>query len=197
MKHQMMQSLKSRFAGIEDNKLLCSATLLDPRFKDKFFVNNIIRASAKDMLEEELEADSAEESEVNSSASATEGRNDSTRTPSPKRQKRDSLLAVVSDILDNLSTRESSTTTSELDRYLQESLLDYKLGNSFVWWGENKVRFPGLARMAQRYLSATATSVSSERLFSSAGSIYSDHRNRISAEQAENLLFIKSNYSLF
>ena len=36
------------------------------------------------MLEEELEADSAEESEVNSSASATEGRNDSMRTPSPK-----------------------------------------------------------------------------------------------------------------
>ena len=84
MKHQMMQSLKSRFAGIEDNKLLCLATLLDPRFKDKFFVNNIIRASAKDMLEEELEADSAEESEINSLASATEGRNDSTRTPSPK-----------------------------------------------------------------------------------------------------------------
>ena len=36
MKHQMTQSLKSRFAGIEDNKLLCLATLLDPRFKDKF-----------------------------------------------------------------------------------------------------------------------------------------------------------------
>ena len=51
--------------------------------------------------------------------------------------------------------------------------------------------------MAQRYLSATATSVPSERLFSSAGSIYSDHRNRISAEQAENLLFIKSNFHFF
>ena len=36
MKHQMTQSLKSRFAGIEDNKLLCLATLLDPRLKDKF-----------------------------------------------------------------------------------------------------------------------------------------------------------------
>ena len=86
MKHQMMQSLKSRFGGIEDSKLLCLATLLDPRFKGKFFVNNIIRASAKDMLEVELEADSAEESEVNSSASATEGRIDSTWTPSPKQQ---------------------------------------------------------------------------------------------------------------
>ena len=197
MKLEMIKSLKSRFAGIEDNKLLCLATLLDPRFKDKFFVNNITRVSAKDMLEEELGAGSAEESEGNGSGSVTESRNDSTQTPSPKRQKRDSLLAVVTDILDNSSSRGSSTTTSELDRYLQEPVLDYKLGNPFIWWGENKARFPGLARIAQRYLSATATSVPSERLFSSAGSIYSDRRNRILAEQAENLLFIKSNYSLF
>ena len=36
MKLEMIKSLKSRFAGIEDNKLLCLATLLDPRFKDNF-----------------------------------------------------------------------------------------------------------------------------------------------------------------
>ena len=41
MKHQMVQSLKSRFAGIEDNKLLCLATLLDPRFKDNFLLTTL------------------------------------------------------------------------------------------------------------------------------------------------------------
>ena len=114
-----------------------------------------------------------------SSTSVTEGRNDSLHTPSPKRQKHDSLLAVYSDILGGSSTRGSSTATSELDRYLQEPFLDCKVGNPFIWWNENKVRFSDLARIAQRYLSATATSVPSERLFSSARSIYSDHRNRI------------------
>ena len=174
---------------------MCLATLLDPRFKDNFFVNNITRVSAKDMLE--LGAGSAKESEGNGSGSVTESRIDSTQMPSPKRQKHDSLLAVVTDILDNSSSRGLSTTTSELNRYLQEPVLDYKLGNPFIWRSENKARFPGLARIAQRYLSATATSVPSERLFSSVGSIYSDHRNRMLAEQAENLLLIKSNYSLF
>ena len=58
-----MLSLNSWFAGIEDNKLLCLATLLDPRFKDKFFANNIIRASAQDMLEEELQVDLVQMSE--------------------------------------------------------------------------------------------------------------------------------------
>lgn len=63
MKLQMLQFLKSRFTGIEHNKLLCLATLHDHRFI-QIFVNHIITASAKDMLEEELEANSAEESEV-------------------------------------------------------------------------------------------------------------------------------------
>ena len=196
MKHQMVQSLKSRFAGIEDNKLLCLATLLDPRFKDKFFANNIVRASAQDMLEEELQADLAQMPD-NISTSVAEGRNDLLHTPSPKRQKYNSLLAAVSNILGSSSTRGSSTTTSELDRYLQEPVLDYKVGNLFIWWNENKVRFSDLARIEQRYLSATAISHPSERLFFSAKSIYSDHRSRILPEQAESLLFIRSNYSLF
>ena len=52
MKDQMIQSLKSRFAGIEGNGLLSVATLTDPRFEDCFFGSNIVKASAKDMLQE-------------------------------------------------------------------------------------------------------------------------------------------------
>jgi len=44
MKDQMIQSLKSRFAGIEDNQLLSVATLIDRRFKDQFFGSNIAKA---------------------------------------------------------------------------------------------------------------------------------------------------------
>ena len=37
MKGELIKSFKSCFAGIEERKELCLATLLDPRFKDKFF----------------------------------------------------------------------------------------------------------------------------------------------------------------
>ena len=40
------------------------------------------------------------------------------------------------------------------------------------------------------------TLVQSERLFSSAGCIYSERRNRLSSERAKVLLFIKSNFDL-
>ena len=55
------------------------------------------------MLEEELQTDFAQIPD-NSSTSVAEGRNDLLHTPSPKRQRHNSLLAVVSDILGSSST---------------------------------------------------------------------------------------------
>ena len=55
MKLEMIRSLKSRFAGVEDNRLPSIATILDPRFKNKFFASNIIKTTVKEMLDEELQ----------------------------------------------------------------------------------------------------------------------------------------------
>ena len=70
MKDKMIQSLKSRFAGIEDNQLLSVATLIDPRFKDCFF-DNIAKACAKDMVQEEIRK---QESTASAETLATEDR---------------------------------------------------------------------------------------------------------------------------
>ena len=103
---------------------------------------------------------------------------------------------MFSDILDD-SCADDSSSTNELDCYLREPLLEYKMGEPFTWWAEHHSRYPAIAQIANHYLTATATSVPSERLFSSAGDIYDEMRSRISPEHAESLLFIKSNYSLF
>ena len=36
MKEEIITSLKIRFAGVEENKLLSIVTIVNPRFKDKF-----------------------------------------------------------------------------------------------------------------------------------------------------------------
>ena len=41
-----------------------------------------------------------------------------------------------------------------------------------------------IAGVARRYLGAPCTSVESERLFSSAGHVFTDQRNRLAAERA-------------
>ena len=78
-----------------------------------------------------------------------------------------------------------------------EPVIDYKIGKPFAWWADHKVRYPTIAQVAKLYLSVTATSVPSERLFPTVGSIYDDRRSRITVEHAESLFFIKSNYSQF
>ena len=59
--------------------------------------------------------------------------------------------------------------------------------------GERKMgsRFKPLSRLALKYLSATPTSVPSERLLSTAEDIYDEKRN---PDRAESLMFIKKNF---
>jgi len=54
MKNEMVKSVKGRFAGIEDNYLLSVATIVDPRFKDRFFSSNISKSIAKEAAQKEL-----------------------------------------------------------------------------------------------------------------------------------------------
>jgi len=54
MKNEMMKSVKDRFTGIEDNYLLSVATIVDPRFKDRFFSSNISKSIAKEAAQKEL-----------------------------------------------------------------------------------------------------------------------------------------------
>ena len=55
---------------------------------------------------------------------------------------------------------------------------------------KNKERFPGLATLAKRYLTITATSVPSEKTFSLAGHIVNAKRSCLLPENVRMLLFL-------
>ncbi len=65
-----------------------------------------------------------------------------------------------------------------------------------LYWAVNNLRFPALARMAQKYISAPCSSVETKRLFSSVSHILTDNRSRLVAEHAEMLLFLKKKLPL-
>lgn len=65
-----------------------------------------------------------------------------------------------------------------------------------MWWRENQHSSPTLAKIARKYLSAPASSIDSERLFSEAGNIYEPKRNRLQPENAERLMFLHHNLPL-
>ena len=115
--------------------------------------------------------------------------------PPPKRA-RTVTLNCLSEILEEAGATVSNVSSSEGEKNLAEPLIPFYRANSYSCWAENRVWFPLLAKLAQRYLSAPPTSVPTERLFSGAGDVYDEKRNRLAPERAEMLLFIKSNLPL-
>ena len=73
------------------------------------------------------------------------------------------MLELFSDILDD-SWVDDSSSINELDCYLREPVLDYKMSKPFAWWAEHHSRYPVIAQIPKHYLTATATSVLSEKL---------------------------------
>ena len=94
------------------------------------------------------------------------------------------------------SSDDIPTTTTEVEKFLSEPLVDYKTGDPYAWWGQHNREFPILYKLAQRYLSAPATSIPSERLFSAASNLHGDKRNRILPSLTKDLLFIQNNFCL-
>ncbi|KAL4097430.1 hypothetical protein QTP88_022212 [Uroleucon formosanum] len=80
----------------------------------------------------------------------------------------------------------------ELDKYL--SLPSVGLNcNPLQWWKIFNSEFPTLAKLTMKYLCIQGTSVPSERIFSCAGNVITDHRSSLSSEHAEELIFLSMN----
>jgi hypothetical protein len=58
-----------------------------------------------------------------------------------------------------------------------------------LYW-KNEHSFPLIKQLVKKYLCAPPSSVESERLFSTAGNIYTNKRNKLSGEHAEQQLFL-------
>lgn len=89
----------------------------------------------------------------------------------------------------------SSRSSVQVQAYLSELPIK-KSEDALEFWKVHKTQYPALAPLAKTYLSAPCTSVDSERLFSLAGHIIDDRRNRLAGERAEMLLFVKKNMPL-
>lgn len=104
-------------------------------------------------------------------------------------------LALFKYTLSNVRQMTSSTAR-QLDGYLSEVPIP-RSDNPLAYWRSNHGRFPDLAKMARKYLSAPCTSTDSERLFSAAAHVLDEKRNRLHCDKAEKLLFIKKNLPLY
>lgn len=63
-----------------------------------------------------------------------------------------------------------------------------------LWWKTNEPIYPLTAKLAKRYLAIPATSVPSERVFSTAGEIVTARRFALTADNVDKLIFPAKKY---
>jgi hypothetical protein len=63
-----------------------------------------------------------------------------------------------------------------MELYKAETILQLD-ANPLQWWCEREKVYPNISRLVRKIFSFVATSVPSERLFSSAGNVITDKRN--------------------
>ncbi|XP_076302530.1 uncharacterized protein LOC143220837, partial [Lasioglossum baleicum] len=107
-------------------------------------------------------------------------------------------LHLQNNILNNIEIRfdyiEQNNTT------LIAILLDLLYANikscEVAFWNKHNYTMPQLFKIAEKYVNTSvfpATSVPSERIFSKAGQIMSERRNRLSAKNLDQLMFLNVN----
>jgi len=98
----------------------------------------------------------------------------------------------LSSMMASVASRRPTTMgfKTELDRYLDEELLDMNTKNFKVldWWKVAGTRFPTLRKIARDIFAIPVTTVASESAFSTGGRVLSEHRSRLTYKMLEALM---------
>lgn len=197
LKDFFLADLKKRFGSLIDDELYIVATILDPRFKIAFLQHKTsefweqyivdIYKNFENFQSPESQESTSSEKNVTPNATSEEG----------------TTCNDLWQCFNELATQKTSRTPTddnadnliilrEIQQYLQMPSLK-RQEDPLLWWEKNQTCFPSLKNMVKKYLSAPATSVYSERLFSEAGNIYEEARSRLLPQNGEKLIFLHHN----
>ena len=154
--------------GVNAFEVLCMATALDPRYKTLRCLSPEEKEQTWTVIEEKLFVAAASDThDEQPSVSHIEDDSDTVCEPSHKRIR---LMDSDSD-----TDEAAESTAEEFARFKAEKKLSDG-ENPLMWWKTNEHRFPRLSQLAKNVLCVPATSVPSEKLFSSAGYIVNKRR---------------------
>ena len=142
-------------------------------------------------MEDELLGLEAEIHGVSEEATST---SQETNEPPPKKHK-GPVSKLLGDLFKEQQQTESDVHVQFVDSVLKE-LEMYKAekpADPEKWWYRQKSLYPLMCRLVQKFFSFVATSIPSERLFSSAGNIITEKRNCLTPQHADQLVFLYEN----
>lgn len=195
LKYTIKTDLKERYNQYKP--ILNKSTFLDPRFRALTLSQEEKDSTIEEVKLEVVEASHDEQilqNPANSSAMA-----DDINGPTAKKPRDPATLTdILRAISQQSATHKHGGSTmkeradEEINSYLSIPQLDVE-SDPLIWWKANSQSFPLLSSIARKYLSIPATSVPSERLFSSAGQIVNCRRSRMKPETVNRMVFLAVN----
>lgn len=189
-------SLIERFKNVELSNTLAFCTFLDPRFKllpfsEEYFAVNLKKKVIGMVTSTILEMQSNKEKPTVAERETEQSGNDGNSDTDEELSVWGAFKKTVSSNVKPKSTANSQAII-EVQRYLECDLVS-RSKNPCEWWSKNKYYYPILSDIFRDMFCALATSVPCERLFSKAGQIITERRNRINSKKASMLIFLNSN----
>jgi hypothetical protein len=185
--NMLMSEMKKRFEQIELVSNLAVATLLDLRFKKIHFKNYNAVAMAVKLIKNEMTSGMDPITEQNSSITQEVTQENHNDDEGDIWSHHKILVQQINPAGVDLQTLVST----EISQYLSAPLCPLQ-DDPFQKWEQIKISLPRLYLVAQKFLQIPATSVPSERLFSKAGNIMNERRNRLLGKRLHKLLFLGS-----
>lgn len=179
---KMREVLKNKFFDLEKDKLHALAIFLDPRFKHRMATDK--DEFCQDVEQWISEALDKEDLKIREEPIRKKPRNEPTSSGS--------LFDLHAGLIGNHQEHEPANDFSllhELLEYKAELCIPLK-ADPLVYWKNRSSKFPILARFAAQFLSAPATSVASEQIFSAARNVYDHLRCKLLLKNAEMLIFL-------
>ena len=189
LKAALRKDLSSRYKQKEILQFLEEASALDPRTKRKQCIGPDTWERLEKAVSEIIDTEDADKTENEDEDEAR------LNEPPHKKMKMYSLLEDEDDEneVDGQSPFPDQIATQEIESYRKEPRLAYNDDPVQYWTKKSSLK--NLSKLAQKYLVAQATSVPSERVFSTAGDIISAQRSCLSEDSAGTLIFLKKNLS--
>lgn len=130
---------------------------------------------------------------------STRGAPSSLQCPSPP--KRRAPFPLLENLLGNTFTGATAQQPMSAYAKAEEEVGKWSRGappiplseDPLSWWRKNEVMYPLLSKLGKQYFCILATSVSAERVFSTAGDIVTAQRSTLTPENVNQLLLLHKN----
>lgn len=199
-----------RYLKEDEQKLLLKATVVDPRFKKLQWVDDVTKDELYTSLKNEMMNIEIKNEPCSLTLNQTEiklekvettvDKKDSPSQAEPEKKKfKINQPQTENDFFEVLFVKEEKSELTDTDKVTKEFISYMEEDVTFKqdpidWWRCNRRKYPRLSQIAMKFLHVPATSVPSERVFSSAGSILCKKRSSLTPDNADMLVFLYHNY---